>query len=67
MEIMVLPHKETLIFLKQIDSWVSQEEITNDGVVLTFHRDTPEKIISLFETIKNKLDFRVKKYVIAST
>lgn len=67
MEIMAIPRKETLIFLEQIDNWVSEEEFTNDGVILTFRKDTPIKIISLFKEIQNKLNFKVKKYVISST
>ena len=53
---------ETLIYFEKIDSWIASEEITEDGVVLVFKRDIPSDVISLFEEMKDKLDFKVREY-----
>lgn len=59
---MVLPRKETLVYYKKIDNWIASEEITDNGVILVFKKDTPSDVIELFEKIKDKLDFKVKEY-----
>ena len=59
---MRLPREETLIYLRKIDDWIASEEITDDGVILVFKRDVPSDVVSLFEKIKGKLDFKVKEY-----
>lgn len=59
---MRLPREETLIYLRKIDDWIALEEITDNGVILVFKKDTPSDVIELFEKIKDKLDFKVKEY-----
>lgn len=59
---MVLPRKETLVYYEEIDHWITSEEITDGGVILVFKRDVPSDVISLFEKIRDKLDFKVKEY-----
>lgn len=59
---MVLPRKETLVYYEKIDNWITSEEITDNGVILVFKRDVPSDIMTLFEKIKDKLDFKVKEY-----
>ena len=59
---MVLPRKETLVYLEKVNDWIISEEITDDGVILVFKRDVPGDIMTLFEKIKDKLDFKVKEY-----
>lgn len=65
MEIMALPRKETLVYFNEIDNWIASEEITDNGVILVFERDTPSNVVSLFEDIKDKLDFKVKNYMVS--
>lgn len=57
-----LPREETLIYLKKVNDWIVSEEITDDGVILVFKKDTPSDVIGLFEEIKDKLDFTVKEH-----
>ena len=59
---MVLPRKETLVYYEKVDNWIASEEITDDGVILVFKKDTPSDVIGLFEEIKDKLDFTVKEH-----
>ena len=59
---MVLPRKETLVYLEKVNDWIVLEEITDNGVILVFKKDVPSDVISLFEKIKDKLDFKVKEY-----
>ena len=59
---MVLPKKETLVYYERIDDWIASEEITDNGVILVFKKDTPSDVIELFEKIKDKLDLKVKEY-----
>lgn len=59
---MVLPRKETLVYYERVDNWITSEEITDDRVILVFKRDVPSDVMTLFEKIKNKLDFTVKEY-----
>ena len=59
---MVLPRKETLVYLEKVNGWITSEEITDNGVILVFKRDVPSDVIGLFEEIKDKLDFKVKEY-----
>lgn len=59
---MRLPSKETLVYYERIDDWIVLEEITDDGVILVFKKSVPSDVISLFEKIKGKLDFKVKEY-----
>lgn len=59
---MRLPTKETLVYYERIDDWITSEKITDNGVILIFKRDVPSDVIGLFEKIKDKLDFTVKKY-----
>lgn len=63
---MVLPRKETLVYYEKIDNWITSEEITDNGVILVFKRDVPSDIMTLFEKIKDKLDFKVKEYSIGN-
>ena len=58
----VLPRKETLVYLEKVNDWIVLEEITDDGVILVFKRDVPGDVMTLFEKIKGKLDFKVKEY-----
>ena len=57
MEVMALPNKETLIFLNEIDDWIESEELIGNKTRFTFQKDTPKRVIDLFEEIKPKLDF----------
>lgn len=59
---MKLPSKETLVYLEKVNDWVVSEEITDNGVILVFKKDTPSDVIGLFEEIKDKLDFTVKEH-----
>ena len=59
---MRLPTKETLVYYEEIDHWIASEEITDNGVILVFKKDFPSDVISLFEKIKDKMDFKVKEY-----
>lgn len=59
---MRLPRKETLVYYEEIDNWIALEKITDNGVILVFKRDVPGDIMTLFEKIKDKLDFKVREY-----
>ena len=59
---MVLPSKETLVYLEKVNDWIVSEEITGDGVILIFKRDVPSDVMALFEEIKDKMDFKVREY-----
>ena len=59
---MVLPRKETLVYYEEIDHWIASEEITDNGVILVFKKDVPSDVMTLFEKIKDKLDFKVREY-----
>lgn len=59
---MRLPSKETLVYYERIDDWIVLEEITDDGVILVFKKSVPSDVISLFEKIKDKFEFKVKEY-----
>lgn len=59
---MRLPSKETLVYYERIDNWITSEEITDNGVILVFERNVPSDVMTLFEKIKDKLDFKVKEY-----
>ena len=59
---MVLPRKETLVYLEKINDWIASEEMTDNGIILIFKRDVPSNVVSLFEDIKDKMDFKVKEY-----
>ena len=59
---MVLPTKETLVYHEGIDHWVTSEKITDNGVILVFKKGVPSDVFSLFEKIKDKMDFKVKEY-----
>ena len=59
---MRLPRKETLVYYEEIDHWIVSEEITDGGVILVFKKGVPSDVISLFEKIKGKLDFKIKEY-----
>lgn len=59
---MVLPRKETLVYLEKVNGWITSEEITDNGVILVFKRDVPSDVMTLFEKIKDKLDFKVREY-----
>ena len=37
----------------------------NIGGILVFEWDTPSNVVSLFEKIKDKLDFKVKNYTVS--
>lgn len=63
---MVLPSTETLVYFERINSWITSEEITDNEVILVFKQDAPSDVLSLFEEIKDRLDFKVKKYIIAN-
>ena len=59
---MRLPSKEILVYLRKVNDWIALEEITDNGVILVFKKDTPSDVIELFEGIKDKMDFKVKEY-----
>ena len=59
---MVLPSKETLVYLKKMGDWIASEEIVSDGVILVFKKGVPSDVMTLFEKIKDKMDFKVKEY-----
>ena len=59
---MRLPTKETLVYFKKVNNWIASEEITDNGIILIFKRGVPSDVISLFEKIKDKMDFKVKEY-----
>lgn len=59
---MILPRKETLVYLEKVNDWVVSEEITDNGVILVFKRDVPSDVMTLFEKIKDKMDFKVEEY-----
>lgn len=59
---MVLPRKETLVYLEKVNDWVVSEEITDNGVILIFKKDVPSDVIELFGKIKDELDFKIKEY-----
>ena len=59
---MRLPTKETLVYLEKVTDWITSEKITSDGVILVFKREVPGDVMTLFEKIKDKLDFKVKEY-----
>ena len=59
---MRLPTKETLVYLEKVNDWIASEEITDNGIILIFKKDVPSDVISLFEKIKDKMDFKVKEY-----
>ena len=59
---MRLPRKETLVYCERINDWITSEEITDSGIILVFKRDVPSDVMTLFEKIKDKLDFMVKEY-----
>ena len=48
--------------MRGVDNWIASEEITDTGVILVFKRDVPSDVMTLFEKIKGKLDFKVKEY-----
>lgn len=59
---MRLPRKEILVYYEEIDNWITSEKITDNGIILIFKRGVPSDVISLFEKIKGKLDFKIKEY-----
>ena len=59
---MILPRKETLVYLREVNDWITLEEITDNGVILVFKKGVSSDVIGLFEEIKDKLDFKVKEY-----
>lgn len=59
---MRLPTKETLVYLEKVNDWIVSEEITDNGIILVFKRDVPSDVMTLFEKIKDKMDFKVKEY-----
>ncbi|MBF0714501.1 hypothetical protein HZY83_07410 [Gemella sp. GH3] len=66
MESMIIPKKETLIYFDKVDSWILSEEITDNGIILVFKKDTPKEISTLLDIIKDKLDFKIKDYSISN-
>ena len=64
MDIMTLPTKETLVYLRTIRTWVLDDKITDEGVFLIFKKNTPDKILSLFEDIKDNIDLKIIGYSI---
>ena len=63
MEMMTLPAKETLIFIKEIESWIIDGE-NGDGVTYIFSKDTPKEKLELFNKIKYKLGYKVNDYML---
>ena len=55
LEIMAVPSKETLIYVKDVyASWVQNEELDAENkIVVTFKRDVPKRIIDKFIKIKD--------------
>ena len=63
MDIMTLPSKETLIFIKEIEPWIIDGENGN-GVTYIFSKNTPKEILELFNKIKDKLGYKVSDYIL---
>lgn len=63
MEIMTLPSKETLIFIKEIEPWIIDGE-NGDGVTYIFSKDTPKEKLEIFNKIKDKLGYKVNDYML---
>ena len=63
MDIMTLPSKETLIFIKEIEPWIIDGE-NGDGVTYIFSKDTPKEKLELFNKIKDKLGCKVNDYIL---
>lgn len=63
MDIMTLPSKETLIFIKEIEPWIIDGENGN-GVTYIFSKDTPKEKLELFNKIKDKLGYKVNDYIL---
>ena len=63
MDIMTLPSKETLIFIKEIEPWIIDGENGN-GVTYIFSKDTPKEKLELFNKIKDKLGYKVSDYIL---
>ena len=59
---MRLPRKETLVYYERIDDWITSEKITDNGVIMVFKKGVPSDVMTLFEKIKDKMDFKVKEY-----
>lgn len=59
---MGLPGKETLVYFEKVNDWIASEGITDNGVILVFKKDVPGDVMTLFEEIKDKMDFKVKEY-----
>lgn len=59
---MVLPREETLVYLEKVNDWIASEEMTDNGIILIFKRDVPSDVMTLFEKVKDKMDFKVKEY-----
>lgn len=62
MEVMALPSKETLLFIREIDPWIASESLHPDGVVLVFQKETPDTVMDLLRDIKKKIDFNIKSF-----
>lgn len=61
---MILPTEETLLFYREIDGWIQEDDRSN-GLVYVFKKDTPQAIIDKFEEIKDKINYKIDGYRIA--
>ncbi|MBG9367333.1 hypothetical protein [Streptococcus sp. NLN64] len=57
MEVMAIPNRETVIFHRQIRPWIVAGEMNHGVIHYTFSQDTPDKIIDLFQTVRDKLSY----------
>lgn len=57
MEVMAIPSKELLIFYDKIDEWVEQTYPDEQTPRVTFKKETPQSVLSLFDSIKLKIGF----------
>lgn len=55
---MATPTKAELAYVRQVYPWIETRKETPEGKwIFTFHKDTPQNILNLFNQIKCELDF----------
>lgn len=59
MDIMIEPSKELLWFCREVVPYYMENMIPGDKPTIIFKEDTPSKIITEFETIKDKIGFQL--------
>ncbi|MBS4456671.1 hypothetical protein [Tuanshanicoccus lijuaniae] len=57
MEIMAMPSKEVLLFIRKIHPWLIGDEDIEGKKRFIFREDTPTEILDLYEEIKPILSF----------